>query len=58
MHKKYMLDPNNIIIVANEQEHHGIDKLANGNKYIIEQELKKGNKITVDFLLNLQPKKQ
>ena len=53
-----MLDPNNIIIVANEQEHHGIDKLANGNKYIIEQELKKGNKITVDFLLNLQPKKQ
>ena len=45
-----MFNPNNIILVYWPEEHRAIDRLANGNKYIIEQELDKWNRVTVPFL--------
>ena len=54
MYKKYKFDPNNIILVKGIDEHLEIDRLANWNKYLIEQQLLKGERITVEFLKSLQ----
>lgn len=53
MFPKYKLDPNNILLVFDEKIHKDIDRLANKNKYILEQYLLRWERITYRVLLNL-----